>query len=176
MFLKRIEKKTIEILEDLKIDKLPVPVEFIASRRGLTIQPFDLGEEVSGVLVIDDAGKGTIGVNPLESKVRQRFTIAHELGHFELHNQGGEMFIDKQFKVLFRDQNSSKGEIKKEQEANAFAAALLMPEKLLIREILKNSFDLTDGQSMKKLATLFNVSTTAMSFRIANLNLFYKLS
>jgi Zn-dependent peptidase ImmA (M78 family) len=150
---------------------LPVPVNKIAESRGLTIKPYDLGEAVSGVLVIKQ-GVGTIGINPTESMVRQRFTVAHELGHFELHNDGDELFVDKAFKVHFRDQNSSKGEIKKEQEANAFAAALLMPEKFIRKEIEKHSFDLSDEDSMKTLAKTFNVSVPAMTFRISNLGLF----
>ena len=174
MLNKRIEKLTIGILDDAGIKSLPVPVDEIAKKRGLTIKPYDLGENVSGVLVMD-SGKGTIGINPTESKVRQRFTIAHELGHYELHKQDSGLFIDKEFKMLFRDQNSSKGEIRKEQEANAFAAAILMPEKLLIKEIKNQNFDLTDEASMKELAKTFNVSVPAMTFRIANLNLFWKI-
>jgi Zn-dependent peptidase ImmA (M78 family) len=174
MLTKKIEKLTIEILDSLGINSLPVPVDEIAKKRGLDIKAFDLGEKVSGVLVMD-AGKGTIGYSPTESKVRQRFTIAHELGHYELHKQDSGLFIDKDFTVLFRDENSSSGEIKKEQEANAFAAALLMPEKLLIDEIKNHNFDLGEDNSMKELAKLFNVSVPAMTFRIANLNLFWKL-
>ena len=171
MLNRKIEKLTSKILDDLNIRSLPVPVNKIAESRGLAIKPYDLGEDVSGVLVIKN-GHGTIGINPSESSVRQRFTIAHELGHYELHNDGDELFVDKGFKVLFRDQNSSKGEIRKEQEANAFAAALLMPEKFIREEIERNSFDLTDEDSMKKLAKAFNVSVPAMTFRISNLELF----
>lgn len=171
MLNRKIEKLTSKILDDLNIKSLPIPVNKIAEFRGLAIKPYDLGEDVSGVLVIKN-GKGTIGINPSESSVRQRFTIAHELGHYELHNDGDELFVDKGFKVLFRDQNSSKGEIKKEQEANAFAAALLMPEKFIRKEIERNSFDLTDEDSMKKLAKTFNVSVPAMTYRISNLGLF----
>ncbi len=174
MLNKRIEKLTIEILDNLGIKSLPVPVDEVAKKRGLEIKAYDLGENVSGVLVMD-AGKGTIGYSPTESKVRQRFTIAHELGHYELHKQDIGLFIDKGFAVLFRDQNSSSGEIKKEQEANAFAAALLMPEKLLIKEIKKHNFDLGEEVTMKELAKYFYVSVPAMTFRIANLNLFWKL-
>jgi len=174
MLNKRIEKLTIEILDNLGIKSLPVPVDEVAKKRGLEIKAYDLGVNVSGVLVMD-AGKGTIGYSPTESKVRQRFTIAHELGHYELHKQDSGLFIDKGFAVLFRDQNSSSGEIKKEQEANAFAAALLMPEKLLIKEIKKHNFDLGEEDAMKELAKLFNVSVPAMTFRIANLSLFWKL-
>lgn len=174
MLNKRIEKITIDILTSLDIIELPIPIEEIVQKRGLQIKPYDLGENVSGVLVMD-SGKGTIGFNPTESKVRQRFTIAHELGHYELHKQDSGLFIDKGFTMLFRDQNSSKGEIKKELEANAFAAALLMPEKLLKKEIKNHDFDLSDDDSMKELAKVFNVSVSAMTFRIANLNLFWKV-
>jgi Zn-dependent peptidase ImmA (M78 family) len=174
MLNRRIEKITINILETLAIKELPIPVDAIAKKRGLEIKAYDLGENVSGVLVMD-SGKGTIGFNASESKVRQRFTIAHELGHFELHKQDSALFIDKEFKMLFRDQNSTKGEIQKEQEANAFAAALLMPEKLLIKAISNHNFDLSDEDSMKNISKLFNVSVPAMTFRIANLNLFWKL-
>jgi len=174
MLLKRIEKITVDILENYRMNKLPVPVGEIAQKRGLKIKPYDLGTNVSGVLVID-SGIGTIGYNPTESKVRQRFTIAHELGHYELHKQDRSLFIDKGFTALFRDQDSSKGEIKKEQEANAFAAALLMPEKLVWKEIKKQNFDLSDEDSMKQLAKIFYVSVPAMTFRIANLNIFWKI-
>lgn len=174
MLIKRIEKVTTEILLEQSIKDLPIPVEEIAVKRGLEIKAYDLGENVSGALVIVD-GKGTIGYNPSESKVRQRFTVAHELGHYELHKHEKGLFVDKDFKVLFRDGNSSKGEIRNELEANAFAAALLMPEKFLIREINKRNFDLSDESDLKELAKLFSVSVSAMTFRIANLNLFAKL-
>jgi len=174
MLNKRIEKITIEILNACGITKLPIAIEQIAVQRGLNIRAYDLGEGVSGVLAID-SGKGTIGYNPRESKVRQRFTIAHELGHYELHRKNNELFVDKDFVVLFRDQNSSTGELKKEQEANAFAASILMPENILLREIENNKFDLSEERSLKELSKLFHVSSTAMSFRIANLNLFLRI-
>ncbi len=170
MISKRIEKMISNILDDFGITKLPVPVEEIAKKRGLEIKAYDLGVNVSGVLVME-AGKGTIGFNPNESKVRQRFTIAHELGHYEMHKQDNGFFIDKEFQVLYRDENSSTGELKKEQEANAFAAALLMPEKFVLKEIKNHSLDLSDENSMKELAKRFNVSVPALTYRIVNLNL-----
>lgn len=172
MLNKKIEKITIQILEQYKINELPIPVNDIAIKRGLEIKAYDLGEDVSGVLVIKD-GLGFIGYNPTESKVRQRFTVAHELGHYELHNKENEsaLFVDKQFKVEFRNQDSSTGEIVREREANAFAAALLMPEKLLVKEIKNHHFELSDDDSLQELSKLFNVSVSAMTFRLMNLKL-----
>lgn len=167
----RIEKKTADILKEAEINELPIPIEAIALKMGLRVMPYDLGENVSGVLVISE-GQGIIGYNPSEAKVRQRFTIAHELGHYELHRGQKDLFIDKKFIVEFRNRRSSTGEIKKEQEANAFAAAILMPDKLLLKEIKNHNYDLNDEDSMRDLARIFNVSISAITFRIANLNLF----
>ena len=84
-----------------------------------------------------------------------------------------EIFVDnKQFKVLFRDQRSATGEVKIEQDANAFAASLLMPKNLLMKEINKKNFDLSDENSdaIGELAKKFKVSVQAMTFRLMNLS------
>lgn len=174
MVSKSIENHAQRILEEMNIKRPAVNVEKIAKERGLKVVPYELGDDVSGVLYVDK-GKGTIGYNPNESEVRRRFTIAHELGHYELHRLSKEIFVDnKKFKPLFRDQRSSTGELVIEQEANAFAAALLMPRNLLVKEITKQQIDLSDEDSdlIENLAAKFKVSTQAMTFRIANLNLF----
>ena len=172
MLNKRIERTTINILQEFNVTKLPIPLDSIIQKRGLTIKEYDLGVGVSGVLLINK-GSGVIGVNPDEPKVRQRFTKAHELGHYELHRHNSALFIDKGF--LNRDKNSSTGEILVEQEANAFAAALLMPEYLLEKEIKKQKLDLSDDNAVIRLADTFEVSSAAMTYRIANLNLYWKL-
>jgi Zn-dependent peptidase ImmA (M78 family) len=170
---KKIEKLASKILEQFGIDEVPIPVEKIAKLKGLQVLSYDLGEDVSGVLVMDN-GTSTIGYNMAQSKVRQRFTVAHELGHYELHKSDTGIFIDNNFRVEFRNQDSSTGEYLKEQEANAFAAALLMPQDFLIREIESRDYHLSDEKSIHELAKTFNVSTMAMTYRIANLNLFLK--
>ncbi len=154
-------------------NKTYVDVKLVAEKLGLTVEPHDLGPNISGVLYIDK-GKGTIGYNKFESPVRQRFTIAHEIGHFILHRLQSEIFVDKkEFKVMYRAEHSVKGDAKQEREANAFAAALLMPKERLTKELQELSFDLGDDQddAIQRLAELFKVSTQAMAYRISNLNL-----
>jgi Zn-dependent peptidase ImmA (M78 family) len=172
MLNKKIEKITSQILKDNEVNSLPIPINELAWKRGLAVQPYDLGENVSGVLVINN-GTGFIGYNPLESSVRQRFTVAHELGHYELHrpNQQEALFVDNTFRVEFRNQDSSTGELAQEREANAFAAAILMPENILLEVIKNYHFELGDDESIQKLSTLFNVSVSAMTFRLINLKL-----
>lgn len=149
-----------------------VDVDEIAVKLNLEVTAHDLGANVSGVLYIDK-GKGTIGYNKSESEVRRRFTVAHEIGHFILHRLDNEIFVDRKVFKMYRDDNSTTGEIKQEREANAFAAALLMPEVKLKKELRKLTFDFGDDQDdgIKSLAETFKVSTQAMAYRISNLQL-----
>ena len=172
MYLKRIEDITSRILTELEIQSVPIPINKIVRQKGLKLKSFNFGEEVSGALLIKD-GEGTIGYDPEESKVRQRFTIAHELGHYILHGNLNEtLFVDKKSRVHFRDQKSSTGESLQEQEANAFAASILMPEKMIKKELSKADNDLSDETQIELLANKFNVSTLAMTYRLANLRIF----
>lgn len=174
--MKNISDKAYDLLGDHST--LPIPVETIVAKNGVRLLPYDLGENISGVLVIQD-GEATIGYNKNEHRVRNRFTIAHELGHFILH-KNKDLFVDKGFKVMFRGSVSNENTYsvtnentyREEIEANEFAASLLMPETLLREEIRKLDLDFTDEASIKLLAKKFDVSTMAMSFRISNLGLF----
>ncbi|KAA9331156.1 ImmA/IrrE family metallo-endopeptidase [Adhaeribacter soli] len=168
---KSIENLTTSILKDLNVTKAPIDIVNIAIKKGVTIKPYDLGDGVSGVLVVDK-DKSVIGYNPSEHVVRQRFTIAHELGHFIMHRSQAELFVDKE-KVLFRNHASSTGEIKREREANNFAASILMPEYLIYKEINDRHIDSIDETAIKELAKVFNVSQQAMTIRLTKLNLFW---
>lgn len=165
-----IENIAEKILKKNDQKKPPIDPAIIAQKLKVRVEQADLGEDVSGAIIIKN-GKAKIGFNPNEITQRQRFTIAHELGHYLLHREKMEMFIDKTYYAL-RDEKSTKGEYQMEKEANAFAAALLMPSSLVLEEVKKINFDLADDSSLRKLANKFNVSTQAMSFRLANLNIF----
>ncbi len=175
-FYIKIEQQVSELLREAKITQAPVSVEHIAKTQGAAVVPYELGEEVSGVLVVEEH-KGTIGYNSIHPKNRQRFTIAHELGHLVLHvskNKPKELFVDKDFIVKWRyNKIYSPKEFQHEQEANAFAAALLMPKEFLINEMQKEKFkELTETRLIEELAKVFNVSIQAMTYRFADLNKF----
>jgi Zn-dependent peptidase ImmA (M78 family) len=167
---KKIENQVTFILNKFEINQVPVPVEKIALKLDLAVMPTDLGPGISGALIIKD-GKATIGVNQNESRVRRRFTIAHELGHFLMHNTVNNLFVEKL--VLFRDQESSSGEKRREREANAFAASILMPESILEQEVREASQDdsLNDEELIGILAKKFDVSDVAMTYRLSNLGI-----
>jgi len=176
--LRFIENKAKEVIEKYSVFNTPIDVFKIAENLGLEIRSEDLGVNVSGVLLIKN-NKGIIGYNEKEnvSSVRKRFTIAHEIGHYILHSSDKNLFVDhKNFKAIYRDSNSAKGEIMQEKEANAFAAALLMPKKL-IRDMVDNeNFDFFEESTQSRiniLAKEFKVSGMAMSIRLSNMYDFY---
>lgn len=150
--------------------ELPVRVEEIARQLGVTLVVETLDRNVSGLLFRQGEDKA-IGVNAAHPVVRQRFTIAHELGHLRLH-PGKELILDH-VRVNLRDDVSSHGTDREEREANAFAAELLMPTSEVasqVRRVLDRG-GTTDSRFIADLALLFDVSEQAMEFRLVNLGL-----
>lgn len=165
MIFKYIEEKTVNLLKANEMFKAGVDVKKLAKAIGIELIEEDFKNDVSGLFVISN-DKQIISYNKNEPKTRQRFTIAHEIGHFILHSKEQPIFIDKTPKVMFRNTASTTGEVLKEREANAFAASLLMPMELVISEV-KNVPEGSDA--IVYLAEKFNVSEQAMSFRLSNM-------
>lgn len=103
---------------------------------------------------------GKIYLNRNDSPTRQRFTLAHELGHCIMHREYYRNGILERIDMFRNPENHSQEEV----EANAFAANLLMPEQM-VREMWKR------WGSTEILADIFKVSLSAMSYRLYNLHL-----
>lgn len=168
-----LEDRAEDILRSAGGYQIPVPITLVANSLGLRVSPANLSDDISGMLVIED-GRGSVGYNANHALVRQRFTIAHELGHFVLHRGSHDVFIDKKkHTAMFRrDHVSAAGVDPLEIEANQFAATLLMPKNLVLREISDLDFDLADEDTLSLLAHRFEVSTQAMSIRLSALGIF----
>lgn len=151
---KAIEKIATDLLKGSGNKHLPINVDKVAEFVGLKVEPFSFPDEVSGLL---KAELGIVGVNSNHHPNRQRFTIAHEIGHYVL---GHEIIKDKD---LIDDTNTDSSSTN-EQEANFFASALLMPASL-IKENVKENIDIP------KIASLFKVSEQAITIRILGLGL-----
>ncbi len=92
----------------------------IGSRLGIKILSYTFTEDIFGLLVfLKD--KAYIGINRFLKTSWKHFTLAHELGHFTLHQS--------KFYLC-----GLSGTSKEEEEANYFAAELLVPGNLLIKE------------------------------------------
>ena len=148
---------------------LPVPIKEIAVAEGCKLQSTLLDDDLSGMAFIKD-GTRHIVYNAYHHNNRQRFTIAHELGHHLMHEKmlRGAVHVDKG--VLRRDNMSSGGFDDMEISANAFAASVLMPENL-VRRICPASLDLENDILVQKLARTFGVSAAAFTNRILNLSI-----
>jgi len=145
----------------------PVNVEEIARALGASIQPFDMEDDVAGVLYRQGDHR-VIAINSRHSPTRQRFTIAHELGHLALH-RGQEVHVDQTFRINLRDPLSAQGQDVEEIEANAFAANLLMPLTWLRRDFRGDTIDLEDDAEIVALAERYQVSLQAMLIRLTTL-------
>jgi len=154
------------------IANTPEELLSFASNNGISIEPLDvtsltqklgismrmepmIGEE-SGSLKKDKFGKWIMTINSLHHPHRQRFTIAHELGHYIKHTILTENFIDTTF---FRNEESNQ----MEHEANKFAAELLMPQVLFEKYITEVSKQVED------VAKYFQVSSMAVRIRAKQL-------
>jgi Zn-dependent peptidase ImmA (M78 family) len=161
-------RKAEQLLREAGIVAPPVPVEHLAERMGALVRyaPFD--GQMSGLLHRSENGnRVVIGVNSRHPTVRQRFSIAHELGHLALHEPAFQ--IDQHAFVSFRNSKSSTASDPHEIEANQFAAALLMPESLLRTCVDQLGENPDVEESIRRLAQRFDVSTQAMTIRLTSL-------
>lgn len=140
----------------------PIKMSALAGEFGLTVNASTLPAGISGQISPLAAGDGRflIRVNRHEPKVRQRFTVAHEIGHYLLHR---ELIKDGLMDdVLYRSLTLSN---EQEAQANRLAADILMPPKLVVRV----SNDLQSAgvdRSARVLAEAFEVSEAAMKIRL----------
>ena len=150
-------------------DTLPVPVEDIADTQfGLLVRDVEDMSTAPGAPLIEHhalsglllPARGEIWVNAHEAKQwppRRRFTIGHELGHWVMHRAAGQQ-------ALFCRVNEAEAKARDiEEEASAFAAALLMPRWLFVREHARAQGDVAT------LCRTFGSSMVATQRRIASL-------
>ena len=165
------ERLAAKLLADYDLDEPPVPIEGIAEAHGALIVRNHFPGYESG-FALREGAQWVIGVNTATSPRRQRFTIAHELGHLLLHDD--PLITDYSVLVGKRDATSSLGTDLQEIQANRFAAAILMPQKLIVVELQKElgREDVTSRDELiARLARTFGVSAEAMGYRLVNLNI-----
>ena len=131
-------------------------------------------DQLSGLLLTD---VGEIWVNAFEADEfpgRGRFTVGHELGHWTMHNvahQSGHTVHCRKVEPAGEEVDEPVEEPRPpkplpEQEADAFAAALLMPEHL-IRAHCRD-----EGWDIEAMCKSFGCSRKAMNYRIKALRPF----
>jgi IrrE N-terminal-like domain len=155
------------VAEILKIEGdlgLPVPIKALCKQLDI----HEIGEleteGFEGCLITDlDRHSGSILVKGGIHAFRQRFIIAHELGHFLIPShipseQGRFLCSAKDLQLLEAKEGDRRARM--ELEANRFASLILMPPPRIRAEIAK--FREPDLQHIPKLSRMFEVSKEAM--------------
>ncbi|MCY4654068.1 MAG: ImmA/IrrE family metallo-endopeptidase [Dehalococcoidia bacterium] len=147
-------KKAVEVMSELGVaPPAPVDIDRIARDWGLAVEYVKRPRGMHGRVVPERA---VIEVAISDHPNRQRFTLAHELGHYVLeHNP---VFADAE------PRGSSNPTAVNEREANYFAAVLLMPEEWVRQDWQKL-------QDAGRMAGLYRTSAESMWYRLEELRL-----
>jgi len=156
----KIAQKTID---ETKISAPPVDVNKILTHIGINLLPYPFPEKVSAILLKEN-NMLVVGVNNSHHPNRQRFSIAHEIGHYLLGHYK-DVFVDMseisegRFDAFDTDHNKVQ-----EQEANYFAGELLMPSAMLKKDFAKL-------RNVEEIAKLYKVSKDALWIKLLKLKL-----
>ncbi|MEE1655776.1 ImmA/IrrE family metallo-endopeptidase [Microvirga sp. CF3062] len=159
------------VLEKIKSfqNDAPVNIEGLIRSFGVSLdKKAVLHPEIAGQIERVDGDRFHVAVNVNDHYYRQRFTMAHELGHYLMHRDLlGEGTDDNR---AYRSIDAGKFHNtsilpQHETEANRFAANLLMPAHLV-----KRYFYELNGE-LERLSKIFQVSSEAMRHRLASLDL-----
>ncbi|MCE3232322.1 MAG: hypothetical protein K0R98_579 [Rickettsiaceae bacterium] len=153
-------KTSSDVLNEASISGIsthPLDLEAVCNLYDIKIFREPMDDKISGTLERMPSGHWVIRVNSYNHPRRQRFTIAHELGHFFLHRNSMTTFIDESFARSHGDSRPI------EVEANRFAASLLMPKEIFSEAISSGK------NKISELADYFETSMFAIEVRAKEL-------
>lgn len=158
---KKAKAKAAEVLKNYGLANPPVDPEAIAEAMGVDVVYANFSptskDRISGFIQFDPL---RIVVNNDISPNRMTFTIAHELAHYLLHREWAQ---SKAYQVLPRQNDYARNKPPEEQEADCFAAELLVPADMLNRY--------REYASPRELARIFAVSEDVILNRFKSLRL-----
>lgn len=170
--INRIYRKTpMEILKEYgDLDCIPINLTMLLQNIGISALPMDFTDLEKSLhkghilgLVLKDTKNAVIYYSKNDSVNRQRFTIAHELGHICNHlvpDSDDYPYID------WRIEEES--ETEKEKMANIFAGELLIPLPKLKDVYMSMTFPFSSD-----LAKQFGISENVMEERLNYLKISY---
>jgi len=184
---KAIEAKVQELFAATNILEPPVDLDRIAAHLHVPVRYEFLPKDISGFLHRDGEAAAIV-VNKKHMPARQRFTIAHEIGHLVFNHNRDQVHVDKTYLVgLRRDGKELQGSLKfradappntiavhdpEETQANAFAGALLMPRKMLERDLEQAlRYGIFDDDLLTVLVDRYEVSMQALVIQLNTLNM-----
>lgn len=163
----RAEAAARDLLDEHQLTALPIDPEKVAAGLGAVVirQPGPV--ELSGMLLRRD-GQDVIGVRAELDAPRQRFAVAHLVGHLHLHGRR-ELILDTASRYSHPNLPSMSTD-REEAEANRFAVALLAPEGI-VRRMAAEADARTAEQLLDLLTPCFEVTRTVMAARLLSLGI-----
>jgi Zn-dependent peptidase ImmA (M78 family) len=159
------------LLEEIGFDEITdIPMDIFVAGLGATLIEEQLPN--SDGKIIRGNSKTLIKVNSdIQFEERKRFTIAHEIGHYLIHDKLNLEVHDETSNTLnwfnATEQQAKKGI--QEWEANDFASELLMPEDIIRKATFKKKFT---PDLAKELSERFKTSLTSIIYRLLSLNIY----
>ena len=146
-----------------------VDVVKVANNSGFKVFRLKSDQKIKGLIVGEpNTNTNIIAFRQDLSEKDNRFIIAHELGHYFLHKSEKGFSKNGVFYYAYHDSNQR--ETRDEQEADLFAATLLVPES----EFRKKWDDLGSLRNtdlgIETLANYFNVNAECIKLRVKELN------
>lgn len=156
--MEKLEERTSQLVEDYwyayQDFTIPINIYGIADHLGIKVIETSMPMEQDGELLM--FSKPEIHVNFSHSFMRKKYTVAHLLGHFELTKPShGDVIIEPHTKSDSDDL------------INRFAAYLLMPKELVVRQYIASKYD------FEKTADSFGVPVGPLKTRLNNLGYEY---
>ena len=149
--------------------KKAIDIEAIAREYGVVVRAVVIPDDIAGILNREEGAGTSILVNECHSRERQRYTVAHQLGHY-LCDPGVGIHIDTR---TFWGRGSNESEM--ERRANEFARGVLIPEGDIQREWQERvgDGDIVDreGDIVGDMASHFGVSVSVIVIRVIELGL-----
>lgn len=147
------------VLREIKIETLPIDPIAIATSKGITVKAMPVNQRgVSGVLVKARDQFGILYATHINNEGFQRFSVGHELGHYCIDGHVDALLTNGSHysNAGFHSTDPF------EQEADHFAAALLMPDRPFKKEMER--YDAGLG-CVEQLAKACKTSLTATAIR-----------
>ncbi|MCD6594450.1 ImmA/IrrE family metallo-endopeptidase [bacterium] len=146
-----------QLFEYIPMDNPPVRLTPILEKFNVSLY-FDDFDEIDGI-TMKSAKLSIIVINKNLSITRQRFTIAHELGHIIMPHKSD-------FYVCYSKKTKNK---LMERDANRFAGEILMPQPMIAE--LWGKYESNPRNRVEAIAKIMKISTSALRVRIRELGL-----
>ncbi len=158
----RLRRRTEPLLAD--VVGPPTPLADVAQRLGGEVREMALSDDVCGILYWE-ADRKVLVVNATHDPLRQRVSLARQIGHLLLHRRI-DVRVDDGMKVNVRLPLVGTLESIEEIEASVFALHLLMPDPWLQHDLATLLMDFSDDRHMQRLSQRYGVPQAFVALRL----------